>query len=60
MGNPPFANSLANAFGFATREKQGLLEANTVRDRMEQISSLLDFALAELDTGNGPNSGALH
>jgi len=64
LDDETFTNSLANGFNyffeFAASEKQGLLEANSVRERLERISDLFDFALAELQAGRAPNSGALH
>jgi Lon protease-like protein len=42
-----FINSLCQLLDLPTLEKQGLLEANGVRARIEQLSSLLAFRLAE-------------
>ena len=53
-------NSLCNAFALPTREKQGLLEADGIRERYARLANVLDFALAELESGGTPNSGALH
>jgi Lon protease-like protein len=60
MDDETFTHSVANGFNFSASEKQGLLEENSVRDRLERLSSLFDFALAELHAGRTPNSGALH
>ena len=38
-----FANALCNALAFPTAEKQGLLEADTIADRMQRLSDLLAF-----------------
>lgn len=53
-------NSLCNAFTLPTREKQGLLEADSVRERFARLANVLSFALAELDAGGTPNTGSLH
>ncbi len=60
LDDETFTNSLANGFNFVASEKQGLLEANSVRERLEQLSNLFDYALAELQAGRTPNSGPLH
>lgn len=59
LDDTTFTHSLANGFNFEPSEKQGLLEANSVRERLERLSSLIDFALAELQAGRTPNSGTL-
>jgi Lon protease-like protein len=53
-------NSLASGLDFAPREKQALLEANGIHARFEQLSSLLSFALAELEAARTSKSGPLH
>jgi Lon protease-like protein len=60
LDDETFTHSLANAFNFEASEKQGLLEANSVRERLERLSKLFEFALAQLQAGRTPNSGALH
>jgi Lon protease-like protein len=55
-----FTHSVATSFNFETVEKQGVLEANSVRERLERLSNLFEFALAELHAGRTPNSGSLH
>lgn len=47
IGDVRFVNSLCQLLDLPTLEKQGLLEANGVRERVEQLSSLLAFRLAE-------------
>jgi len=42
-----FVNTLSNALGFATPEKQGLLEADGIVERCERLEGLLAFRLAE-------------
>jgi len=60
LDDETFTHSLANGFNFEASEKQGLLEANSVRERLERLSNLFEFALAELHAGRTPNSGSLH
>ena len=60
IGDSAFVNSLANGLTLSPREKQGLLEADSIRARFEQLVAVLDFALEETRAGRGPNSGALH
>ncbi len=60
LDDETFTHSLANGFNFAAGEKQGLLEANSVRERLERLSDIFEFALAELQAGKAPNSGSLH
>ena len=60
LDDETFTHSLANGFNFVAGEKQGLLEANSVRERLERLSELFEFALAELQAGRTPNSGPLH
>lgn len=60
LDDETFTHSLANSFNFEAGEKQGLLEANGVRERLERLSNLFEFALADLHAGRTPNSGALH
>lgn len=54
------ANSLAKALPFGTAEKQGLLEADSIRERLERLEALLTFQRAERDALKVPNSGTLH
>lgn len=44
-------NALCQMLDLSTLEKQGLLEANGVRERFERLSSLLAFRLAESSWG---------
>lgn len=55
-----FVNSLCNAFAFATPEKQGLIEAETIYERFDRLAGLLSFRLAERRAPGTSNSGALH
>ena len=49
-----FVNSLAQSISFDASEKQGLLEANSLRERYERLVGLMRFRLAELSGGGGP------
>jgi Lon protease-like protein len=60
LDDATFANALSNALAFATSEKQGLLEAPSVRERLERLAGLLSFRLAEQGAPGSPNSGTLH
>jgi Lon protease-like protein len=55
-----FANSLSCALTFATSEKQGLLEAESVPARLERLEGLLEFRLAELAVGGTQGSNSVH
>jgi hypothetical protein len=60
LDDPTLVNTLANGFEFSARDKQGLLEADGVKARFEQLAALFDFILAQANTARTPNSGALH
>ncbi len=46
VGHATFVNTLANALAFSPPEKQGLLEADGIRERFERLEGLLAFRLA--------------
>ncbi len=46
-----FTNSLCQALGFPPEEKQGLLEAASLTERLTQLEGLLAFHLTGLDPG---------
>jgi Lon protease-like protein len=54
-----FVNAVAQSMDFAPSEKQGLLEADGVRERYERLSALMRFRLAELSSGGRPGSNVL-
>ncbi len=60
LDDETFTHCLANGYNFAASEKQGLLEADSVRTRLERLSDLFAFTLLELQAGRTPNSGPLH
>lgn len=55
-----FVNTLCSALAFATSEKQGLIEADNLRERFERLAGLLSFRLAERTAPGSSNSGSLH
>ncbi len=46
MDDATFVNSLSNALPFSTPEKQGLLEADGIRKRLDRLEGLLSFRRA--------------
>jgi Lon protease-like protein len=52
-------NALSNALALSPMEKQGLLEADTIRDRFEALRDLLNFRLLELSAAPGPDDGII-
>ncbi|HEY8157039.1 MAG TPA: LON peptidase substrate-binding domain-containing protein [Myxococcota bacterium] len=55
-----FVNALANAFAFASTEKQGLLEASSVPERYERLISILGFQAALHNHPVSAGSDAIH
>lgn len=55
-----FASTLCSAFPFSPAEKQQLLEASGVTQRLEHLSSLLEFRLAERSGSGSPPSPSVH
>ncbi len=53
-------NALSNAFALPAQEKQGLLEADSIPERFERLSTVLRFLLAERFAGAPANPGTLH
>jgi len=53
-----FVNTIAQSMDFPVSEKQALLEADSIRERYERLSSLLRFRLAEVTRGGveGPDA----
>ena len=54
------ASTLCTVFPFSPAEKQQLLEASGVHQRLELLSSLLEFHLAERPGGGSPPSSSVH
>lgn len=46
-----FVNSLAQSLAFSASEKQGLIECDGIRDRLDQLLALLQFRLAAIRSG---------
>ena len=60
VDNQTFVNAIAHSFRLPAIEKQALLEANSVRERLEQLGGLLQFRLVE-GGGQGPSdAGSVH
>ncbi len=55
-----FVNSLSNALPFSTPEKQGLLEADGIRERFDRLEGLLSFRRAQLGIPGQPTTDLLH
>jgi Lon protease-like protein len=51
-----FTDALCQSLGFGTPEKQGLLEAEGTLQRLEQLSAVLRFHLAERAANRAPRS----
>jgi hypothetical protein len=54
------ASGVAQSVGLPTREKQALLEANTLAERLESLVCALDFHLALLERTAAEGSGTVH
>jgi Lon protease-like protein len=55
-----FVNSLSDALRLPTPEKQGLLEADGIRKRLERLEGLLSFHRARLQIPGQPGDDRLH
>jgi hypothetical protein len=60
LGLARFATSVAQSLALPTREKQSLLEAATLAERLERLAGALDFHLALLDRSAGGGPETLH
>jgi Lon protease-like protein len=58
LGLAQFASGVGQSVGLPTPEKQALLEAQTLAERLEQLANALDFqlALGDLAAAEGPES----
>lgn len=52
-----FVNALSQSIDFTPPEKQALIESDGVRDRYERLCEFMEFRLAELSAGGGPEPG---
>ena len=55
-----FANAVSQSVRLPTREKQGLIEAPTIAERLERLASALDFHLALLAQPGADASETVH
>jgi hypothetical protein len=60
LDHTTFANSVCQALGFPTAEKQGLLEANGVTQRLSRLEGLLAFHLAAMASPDPAASRTVH
>jgi Lon protease-like protein len=60
LDHPTFVNSVCQALGFPAAEKQGLLEANGVTQRLSRLEGLLAFHLAAMASPDPAASRTLH
>ena len=55
-----FTNSLCQTLGLPPEEKQGLLEAASLTERLTQLEGLLAFLLASLDSSGPRGASTVH
>jgi Lon protease-like protein len=55
-----FTNALCQSLGLPPEEKQGLLEAASLTERLTQLEGLLAFHLAGLDSSNPGGASTVH
>jgi len=55
-----FVNAFCRSMDFPVLEKQQLLEANSVRERIERLALLMQFQLAEHSAAEQGSSGTVH
>jgi len=55
-----FTNVLSQSLNFSAIEKQGLLEADSIRERAEQLADLLDFRIASIGAASSPGPDTRH
>ena len=55
-----FTNSLCQALGLPPEEKQGLLEAASLTERLTQLEGLLAFHLVGLDSSHSGGASTVH
>lgn len=60
LDDSTFTNALCAAIGLSAVEKQGLLEANGVSERLERLESVLEFHVVSLGAPAGEGPSRLH
>jgi Lon protease-like protein len=60
LDDAAFTNSLCLALGLPAEEKQGLLEAASLTERLTQLEGLLAFHLAGLDSSDPGGASTVH
>ena len=60
LDDATFVNAFCQSLDFSAVEKQQLLEANSVRDRADQLVALMDFRLAAQALSGSPGRGTVH
>jgi Lon protease-like protein len=60
LDDAAFTNSLCLALGLPTEEKQGLLEAASLTERLTRLEGLLAFHLAGLDSSDPGGTSTVH
>jgi hypothetical protein len=60
MDDVTFVNALAQSIDFATSEKQGLVDADSIRERYVRLANLIRFRVAETQGGGAPPSHTVH
>ena len=60
LDDATFVNAFCQSLDFSTVEKQQLLEANSVRDRVEQLIALMEFRLAAQALSGVPGPETIH
>ena len=59
LDDEAFVNTMSQSLDFVSSEKQALLEANSVRERYERLTTFMRFRLAELSSGSASGSGTV-
>ena len=60
MDDITFVNALAQSIDFATSEKQGLVDADSIPERYVRLANLIRFRVAETQGGGAPPSDTVH
>ena len=59
LDDEAFVNTMSQSLDFVSSEKQALLEANSVCERYERLTTFMRFRLAELSSGSASGSGTV-